>query len=179
MPVETVNMKRARGFSLLEVTIALLLLSLVLFSLAVLIPMSQVRLRNTAHQEMAVTLAEDMLGKIRALNWSDIPAVTTLPAGKTVSNGESGDPAHTYGAVSFPPPPYPSQTYSFDSRENTASSNDTKHTVIYYYAVTAEKTSDSNPDLVIITVSITWKEAQGSGGSLERHVTLTTMVYRK
>jgi prepilin-type N-terminal cleavage/methylation domain-containing protein len=172
-------MRGKKGFTLIEITVALLILAFILFSLGVLIPLSQVRIRNTAHRDMALALAEDVIGKIRALNWEDIPFQEFI--------ADKGDAfimkPPVIGVQIFPPEPYPSKECSFDSTDQGGGV--TTHTVTYLYRVTVEPANDPDApavlaeDLKKVTVVISWEESSGSGGSEHKKVTLQSTLYRR
>lgn len=161
------------GFSILEVMIAMMLLALILFSLGLLIPISQVRVRNTANHDMAFTLAENIMEKIRGLPWENIEK-------NRVFRGYIPDPAVTdgMGTQIYPPEPYPSLMYDFRSGD-TALVTTTRSVP---YVCTVKSIYDSHfgtEDLLDVTVQVNWTEPTGSGGSAEKSVSLSSRICRR
>jgi len=188
------------GFSLIEVVVATILVMLAVFSLGVLIPLTQVRSRNISHQDVAIVLAESMIEKIRVLGWDHI-----LPEDKSVGmfkvfdgryiiapasyNPEDHKPAELNGST-FPPSPYPRTSYDLMAGELSKGSHiDTgvKHHIDYYYRVTtvSYEMPDLTPSIVTstsqnmlrITVAVYWTESTGAGGSRERCFTISSSIY--
>jgi prepilin-type N-terminal cleavage/methylation domain-containing protein len=172
-------MRGAKGFTLLEVTVALLILAFILFSLGVLIPLSQVRIRNTSHKDRALMIAEDMIGITRALNWDHI----IVPA------QYSGTPPFTPpfldggGHQIFPPLPYPSIECSFDTADQAGKIN--THTIAYTIDVKTEEVPDPDNatvmanDLKKVIITVKWRESTGAGGSALKEITLSSTIYRR
>ncbi len=97
-----------RGFSLLELIIAFILLILLFLSIGTLIPYSQLWMRNTASKDIATTMAESMIESIRVLDWNDVDK-----SGKTYS-GVAAVPTSLFHGK-FPPSPYPQKKVRNDS----------------------------------------------------------------
>jgi len=97
-----------RGFSLLELIIAFVLLVLLFLSIGTLIPYSQMSMRTTASKDVATTMAESMIESIRVLDWDDVDK-----SGKTYS-GLTASPFSPFHGK-FPPPPFPQKKVRNDS----------------------------------------------------------------
>ncbi|MGV8118122.1 MAG: hypothetical protein AB2L14_00010 [Candidatus Xenobiia bacterium LiM19] len=63
---------RAQGFTILETVIAMLILTFIIFSLGILIPLSQTRIRTTSHRDMAFTIADAVLEQMQTIYWDRI-----------------------------------------------------------------------------------------------------------
>jgi len=181
------------GFSLIEVVVATILVMLVVFSLGVLIPLSQVRSRNISHQDVAVMLAESMIEKIRVLGWDHIaPADKTIGAWKLYDgrNGPSGDAHEMINGSRFPPEPYPKMSYELMAGEvspGSAVKTDVKHYMDYFYRVRTESYAVPYPDsstakyasksMLKVTVAVYWSESTGEGGSHEKCFSISSSIY--
>jgi len=95
-----------KGFSLLEVVVAVALLAGVLFSVGVLIPRAVMHMRNYGYQARGVELAEQLMEEIRGLDAPDIVS------GTYDGSNTSG---RNIAARRFPPTPYPTYTAVFQS----------------------------------------------------------------
>lgn len=162
--------RRVRGLTLIEVVVATIILTLLLFSLGVLIPMTQVKIRNTSHHDLAVTYAENMMEKIRAMPFDYI-----IVPGDFYSPTAPAQPSHGW---LFPPvPPYPTdrevslKLYSGDPRYEPGRSLSYAYHVITW--------PGDNPDLINVEVSVYWIESSGGGGSSRtpKCVTLSSVLY--
>ncbi|MDQ7824871.1 MAG: hypothetical protein RDV48_18880 [Candidatus Eremiobacteraeota bacterium] len=148
------------GFTLVEVIIALLLFLLIISYFLLLIPLSQVRIKNSTHQDVALTLAEDILEKVRVMKWSDIDKNSTYDG--TTFNNHTPDPATQQyaGAAFYPPvPPYRLYTYRMMS-------SDKPHSVDYQFNVDTRYEPGST-ELIKVTVKVFWQESTGNRGSLQ------------
>ena len=84
------HMSSPRGFSLLEVLVALVILSISLLALAGLIVTSTRNNSSGNHMTEAATLAQDKLEQLRAVRWEAVPEGTyTDPAPQIGSTGIS------------------------------------------------------------------------------------------
>lgn len=198
--LNTASCTKRCGFSLIEVVVATILVMLAIFSLGVLIPLTQVRSRDISHQDVAIVLAESMIEKIRVLDWDHI-----FPENKSVGNSKVFDgryliapgyykpedhlPAEIKGST-FPPPPYPKTSYELMAGEVSKGSTDktdVKHHIDYYYRVTTvsyeipplttSTVSPSPQNMLRITVAVYWTESTGVGGSRERCFTISSSIY--
>ncbi len=133
-----------RGFTLIEMIISMLLLMLILFSIGVLIPYSQVRMKKTANRDVAVLLAENMIENIRAMYFDNITSSTY--------DGIEGTPASidVGGSQMFPPLPYPREDYGYLVEGNV-------HQVTYTYVVYAHA-AGSPENYKEVSVSVYWSE---------------------
>ncbi|MGV8121326.1 MAG: hypothetical protein AB2L14_16315 [Candidatus Xenobiia bacterium LiM19] len=190
------------GFSLIEVVVATIIVMLAIFSLGVLIPLTQVRSRDISHQDVAIVLAESMIEKIRVLDWAYI-----FPENKSVGNSRVFDGRYLIAPNSykpednmpakinpstplFPPPPYPRTSYELMAGELSKGSHnetDVKRHIDYYYRVTtvayeippltSSTVSPSPQNMLRITVAVYWTESTGVGGSRERCFTISSSIY--
>lgn len=159
-------MKTFRGFTLLEMIISMILLMLILFSIGILIPYSQMRMNKTAHRDIAVLLAENMIENIRTLYYDNVVTGTF--------NGIEGDSAiDCSGSQAFPPLPYPREEYQYVVEGNP-------HKIVYSYIVTA---NTINPNNKIVSVSVYWREdvsrANPDTTEMMKSITLNGGVYRR
>ncbi|MHC9539008.1 MAG: prepilin-type N-terminal cleavage/methylation domain-containing protein [Vulcanimicrobiota bacterium] len=159
-------MRMFRGFTLLEMIISMILLMLILFSIGILIPYSQVRMNKTAHRDIAVLLAENMIENIRTLYYDNVMTGTF--------NGVEGDSAiDCNGSQAFPPLPYPREEYQYLVEGNP-------HRIVYSYIVTA---SEINPDNKKVSVSVYWMEdvskANPDPAEMMKSITLNGGIYRR
>ncbi|MDQ7823091.1 MAG: hypothetical protein RDV48_09885 [Candidatus Eremiobacteraeota bacterium] len=176
-------MRRAgkKGISLLEIIIAMGILAFMIFSIGVLIPLSQTRSFNYSNRETALSLAENMLEKIKALNFSDIVNDATY-------DGELGmDPANKGTYYQYPPAPYPSTSVDI-YYPGPQSSGVLCHTIRYYLKVNSCFDTDANgiplETLKKVTVKVTWNQPAFSGGSeggklQNRSITLSSKVLER
>lgn len=171
-----------KGFTLIEMIITLLLLVLLLFSLGILIPLSQIRMKNTSHQDIAVILAENIMSDIHCLTWNNISKNATFDSNKPVA-----DPAIIENGIRiFPPEPYPIMHYQIYSGEYSQGKGTSYpiHEVNYKYVI--KTLYDTTPagveieDLLKISVSIYWDESRGHGGTRkDRFINLTSKLLRR
>ena len=154
--------RRVKGLTLIEVVVATIILTLLLFSLGVLIPMTQVRIRNTSHHDLAVTYAENMMEKIRAMPFDSI-----IVPGDFYSPTTPAQPS--LGWLFPPDPPYRELYFEISSGES-------RHSLSYAYHVITWP--GSNPDLKEVEVSVYWTESSGGGGSSEgaKRVTIFSVM---
>jgi type II secretory pathway pseudopilin PulG len=163
-------MGRAKGFTLLEIIVAFILLLMLLFSLGVLIPLAQVRVKNTANRDVAMTLADNMLERIRAIKFDEVRAA--LYEGDKISP----DPAANDGVNSpdrYPPLPYPTTT-TYQSYPSAETMRIMAHQVDYFFNVDV-KLDNNNPDLKTVSVSVIWREA---GRSDKAGIKVSTKIFR-
>lgn len=156
--------KRGKGFTMLEIVIAMGLLLLILSFLGIIIPYSRTRMQNTSHQDQAASWAEDKVDEIRALSWDKIESIYL--------NQDVYD------------------TFSSDFEAGTevpGNSQNRIHHAVFNRCVRVETETDiygtSIPDLIRVSVLIYWEEAMrssaGADGTLQyRDYRLTTKVYR-
>jgi len=150
-----------RGLTFLEVIIAMGIFSFVIFSIAVLIPLSQINTFRNTNKTTALTLADNMMEKIRALNYDDIE-VNVDYKGSGLLDHEPSTPAcneDTY--YQFPPPPYPSTKVDI-YYPGKGSSEVLCHSVVFTYDVFACYDKDENnmkiENLKKVTIIIKWLE---------------------
>jgi len=74
---------RAKGFTLIEILISLIILSISLLALAGLMVTTTKNNSFGSHITEAATLAQDKLEEFRAMNWKDIQQGTDLVEGST------------------------------------------------------------------------------------------------
>lgn len=162
--VKEQSMQRGKGFTLLEIVIAMGILLLILSFLGVIIPYSRTRMQNTSHQDLAASWAEDKVDEIRALSWTDIES--------TYLNRDVYDNFST----------------DFEAgMEGAGDSQNRIHHVAFNRCVRAETETDiygtSMPDMIKVSVLIYWEEAMRSNAGAAavrqyREYRLTTKVYR-
>ncbi|MGV8122237.1 MAG: hypothetical protein AB2L14_20945 [Candidatus Xenobiia bacterium LiM19] len=158
-------MRTFRGFTMLEMIISMILLMLILFSIGILIPYSQVRMNKTAHRDIAVLLAANMIENIRTLYYDNVMTGTY--------NGVEGASSIHNGSQAFPPLPYPGEEYQYLVEGNP-------HRIVYSYVVTA---SEINPDNKKVSVSVYWVEdvskANPDSTEMMKSITLNGGIYRR
>jgi len=183
-------LSRNGGFSLIEVVVATILVMLVVFSLGVLIPLSQVRSRNISHQDVAVMLAESMIEKIRVLGWDRIAPVDKTVGVSKEFDGKKGDDPVMINGSRFPPLPYPKMSYELMAGEvspGSAVKTDVKHYMDYFYRVRTQSYAVPYPDsstatytsksMLKVTVAVYWSESTGEGGSHEKCFSISSSIY--
>jgi prepilin-type N-terminal cleavage/methylation domain-containing protein len=180
-------MRRHNGFSLMEVMIAMLVLLLVLGSFGVLLPLSQIGMKNTATKDVAYTLAENMIENIRALDCEKIkvPARFSSSPFAPLSTGELSDPV-TYLDGQYPPLPYPCKEYEFQSGNIVAPDGSIRiprKLVNFYYRVTTENEMEGGVPIdgfISLTVEVFWTEARaGRAGNNQQMITVTSKIMRR
>jgi type II secretory pathway pseudopilin PulG len=167
-------MRELRGFTLIEMIVAFILLVLLLFSLGVLIPLSQVRIKSTTHRDIALTLADNMIERMRSISFDNVK--------KSLYSGENvpfDPPANQGTPEQFPPLPYPSISIlrSYPSSETLEI---VIHKVDYFFSVRAEA-DNGNPDLTIVNVHVMWCEAGRdlkAGKSTNASINLSSKISR-
>ncbi|MDQ7822569.1 MAG: hypothetical protein RDV48_07205 [Candidatus Eremiobacteraeota bacterium] len=148
--------------------VALLLLALLIFSIGVLIPFSQLHMRQTTHRDMAYTYADILLNTVCGMNSGDIVPGTTF----------SGQPAHS-GPSQFPPWPYPSVTH-VSEYPSTDTAKSLTHTTEYFFTVTAAQESPIKPKVYVVTVNVSWREhGAKESEAQEKTITVSSKVTRK
>jgi len=88
-----------RGLSLLEVVVAVSLLSATLFTIGIIIPRCVLYMRNHGYQAQAVQLSDRLLEEIRLMDPSDVRT-------GTFTDSSPDDPPASSGRR-FPPEPFP------------------------------------------------------------------------
>lgn len=161
-------MSADRGFTLLEIVIAMGLLLLILASLGVVIPYSRAKLQNTSHQDLAASWAEDKADELQALPWGTLQSDYL---NKDVYDSRASDfKAGVDGAGVV-----------------TAGSQDSIHHIVFNRCVRVETETDiygaEIPDMMAVSVLIYWDEAMrssadGAGVRKYREYRLGTKLYR-
>lgn len=157
----------------MEVMIALGILSFVIFSIGVLIPLSQVRVQSGTDRDVAYTLADNMIESVRALGFDDIMENRTYSGTMPAAN-----PGTYY---QYPPRPYPSVTVTnyYPGQRNTVISHD----VQYSYSVRADfarnKSGDIIPNLKTLVVTVSWHQADWAGKGNERSITISSRIIKR
>lgn len=158
-------MRTVRGFTLLEMIISMILLMLILFSIGILIPYSQMRMNKTTHRDIALLLAENMIESIRTLYYDNIIIGTF--------NGIEGAPSITNGTQAFPPLPYPMEEYQYLVEGKP-------HRIVYSYIVSAGEINLNNKK---VSVSVYWMEevskASPDTAEMMKSITLNGGIYRR
>lgn len=166
-------MKKRSGLSFLELMIALGLLAFLVFSIAILIPLSHARTQSTADKNTAYNLADSMMEKIRALGFADIVENRSF-------NGQAPRNQGTY--YQYPPAPYPraSMTTYYPSHNG---GNLMSRTIDYTYSVSAafdrEKDGSEIRDIKKVTVTVYWKRPDDAGQAEHCSVTLSSLMLRR
>lgn len=165
-------MRTTGGFTLLEMIVAMILLMLILFSIGVLIPYSQVRMKKTTHKDIAVLLAENMFENVRTIRFEDVRCDKQY-------DGNFSSPTPPFqdgsGRQIFPPVPYPSEEYQYFVEGNI-------HRIKYSYFVTASDVGTSGNSKKV-SISVYWSEGSRdqATGSMEdmKSITVDGAVYRR
>ncbi|MHC9537895.1 MAG: hypothetical protein AB9903_00095 [Vulcanimicrobiota bacterium] len=150
-----------RGLTFLEVIIAMGIFSFIIFSIGVLIPLAQVNTFRNTNQTTAFTLADNMMEKIRALNYDDIE-INADYKGSGLLDQESPTPAcneDTY--YQFPPRPYPGTTVEI-YYPGKGNNEVLCHSVVFTYDIFACYDKDENginiENLKKVTIIVKWLE---------------------
>lgn len=165
-------MKAYRGLSFMELMIGLGLLAFIVFSIGILIPLSQVRIKNVTDRDTAYSLADNMLENIRALGFNDIITDKTYSGERPANEG-------TY--YQYPPPPYPSTvvTNYYPGQHNTIISRQ----VEYKFTVTATPAKDKSGaeigNLKKVVVSVFWRQRNKTGDFEDCSITLSSNIIKR
>jgi hypothetical protein len=154
-------MTAQRGSSLLEVVFAATLLTVVVFTLGILIPQTVVYTRDTGYDARACELAEQMIEEARALS-------TSIPAPAHFDGSIPNNPRH-----GFPPPPYPTYLETLETNGEPANMQ-------YTFDVTTSRVGAVGPHtppsgLIQMQVVINWTEGRG-GNTWHRNFTLISYI---
>jgi hypothetical protein len=161
--------------------IALGIFAIVIFSVGVLIPLSQVRSFNSTNRETALTVADNLMERIRALNFEDVVVDSTYDGGMGIEPANKG----TY--YQYPPKPYPSTSIEI-FYPGPQSSAVLSHRVQYFFNVTAsyDVDEDGQPikSLKKVIIVVTWNQSvtsgQTSGGNRQNcAVTLSSKILER
>lgn len=162
--------KHSAGFTMIEIIIATLILLLLLFTIGILIPVLQMRMRKISHHYTAVTLGENVIERIRSLPRADIPADATYVA--------PSPPLHQGMSNQYPPSPYPGVSLSFDYTEAETGAG-MKHMMQYFFVVRSE--SDERypavSDLKKITVDVYWPYPPGTNDPAQQVTRISSVIY--
>ncbi|MDQ7823536.1 MAG: hypothetical protein RDV48_12125 [Candidatus Eremiobacteraeota bacterium] len=170
-----------KGLSLIELIIAMVLLLLILFSVGILIPYSQVRMRNSAYRDSATTLAENLMERIRTTRSTNIPSTAVTYDGLAFPS-PTPSPVTVGGVQVFPPTPYPRTTYQDFSGAQVKPGGPTQElrsSVEFIYVVRSDPVSYT--PLTLIDISVYWDETSGASGGHRRknHITVSSMFLRR
>lgn len=175
----------AQGFTILETVIAMLILTFVIFSLGILIPLSQTRIRNTSHRDMAFTIADAVLEQMQTIYWDRIIKNSIYIGNRRFFDSDNQSiPEDLYDTPvnGYPPSPYPVISHSFNSAENRGNGFVTAPHLIRYIIVVRSLYSDpSEEDMVTVSVDVYWKEqstVKDRDSGLKK-ITVSTMRYQR
>ncbi len=180
-------MKRiAYGFTILETVIALLILTFIIFSLGILIPLSQTRIQSTSHRDMAFTIADTVLEQMQTIYWERMQKSS---GGETrfIGNHKFFDPdnqslaanLYTLPVNGYPPSPYPTVSHSFYSAENSGLGILLTPHIVNYVLVVRSLYSGPNEDLLAVSVDVYWRESSGRKDLGEKKISVSTMRYKR
>jgi hypothetical protein len=158
--------KRRRALSLLEVVVAMCLLTAGLVTLGLMIPRCLLHMRNKGFDCIAAQLGSQIIEATRGLDPADVPngtwdATTIDPA----------PPPARSGLRTFPPAPYP-------ARDITVNNNNTPVTMHYTFSVKMGPATIAGApaNLRLIEVTVSWTEPDGSGNQTARSYTVASQV---
>lgn len=163
----------AGGITFMELMISLGVLSFIIFSICVLLALSQLRVHTVTDRDVAYTLADNMIESIRTLGFSDITPDITFSGGPPENEG-------TY--YQFPPEPYPriALTNYYPGTHGTAIIS---RSVEYTFTVRATRESDKSGDeignLKKVVVTVKWNEIKASGRSEEASIVLSSRILKR
>jgi prepilin-type N-terminal cleavage/methylation domain-containing protein len=163
-----------KGFSLAEIVVAMLILVMLLFSFGYLIFLSSVRTRATSHSETAVAIAENVMEKIKGLDWSSIAK------GGTYDGRTSDTPLNAGADNQYPPSPYPEKKVDNSYKSNISGAT-VSHITDYYCVVRSfyDPEFPTTEDLLFLVVEVYWRETSGAGGSYQKSISLTSEIMKK
>jgi type II secretory pathway pseudopilin PulG len=165
--------RRKYGLSFIELIIALGLLAFLIFSIALLIPLSHTRTQSISDKDTAYNLADAMLEKIRALGFDDIIE------GKTYNGC---DPANKGTYYQYPPVPYPKTSvtaYYPQSNSTAIIARSTNYTFSVLASLDVDKSGNEIRDLKKVKVTVSWKKKDATGGSQDCSITLSSKMLRR
>jgi len=175
---------RAYGFTILETVIAMLILTFIIFSIGILIPIAQTRIRSTAQRDMAYTIADAVLEQMQTIYWERIVKNQLFignknfvdPDNMTIAEGSYDPPVNGY-----PPSPYPTVCQSFYSAEHQGGSILLTPSLTNYVIVVRSLYSSSEDDLVTVSVDVYWMEKTTTTEKRSglKKITVSTMRYQR
>jgi len=174
----------SRGITFLELIIAMGIFTFVVFSVGILIPLSQVNSFRNTNRTTALTLADNMMEKIRAINYDDIE-INVHYKGSTTGSESPTRPANEGTYYQYPPLPYPSSTVEI-CYPGQGGGDVISHSVVFEYNVFACYDRDENgidiESLKKITIDVKWLEPGRMSTSREEeksNVTLSSKVLKR
>lgn len=157
-----------RGLSLIEIVVAVTILSGALFTLGVLIPRCVRNMHDKSYQMLAIQMAERILEGARGLDASDVPSRTWSTVDAVADHPSL--PAHAASPRrQFPPDPYPAD--GFTPKSVTLQSNGQPVTVEYRFTVSVEPLPSGSRR---VTVTVRWREPESSSATSDRTFTLAS-----
>jgi len=175
---------RKRGITFLELIIAMGIFTFVVFSVGILIPFAQINSFRNTNRTTALTLADNMMEKIRALNYDDIE-INVHYNGSTTGSDSPVKPANEGTYYQYPPLPYPSSTVEI-SYPGQGGGDVLCHSVVFAYDVFAcydrDETGVDIESLKKVTITVKWLEPGRSSHSREEEkssVTLSSKVLKR
>ncbi len=169
---------KKRGISFIEVIIAIGIFTFIIFSVGILIPLAQVYSFQNTNRATALTLANNMMEKIRALNFQDVDTDTTY-------YGSYDPPVSAYNDGTYyryPPRPYPSTTVDI-YYPGPKSTSVLCHTVVYRFDVSASFDRYKNGDVIDglkkVDIKVTWEEPGKLTGNAKSSVVLSSKIIKR
>jgi len=169
---------KKRGVSFLEAIIAIGILSLVIFSAGILIPLAQTYSFKSTNRATALTLANSLMEKMRAINFDDIDT-------DKFYRGSLNPPVPALNEgmyYRYPPHPYPSTAIDI-YYPGPGSTSILCHTVIYSFDVSAsfdrDKKGDKIENLKKVDITVRWNEPGRLTGDLKSSVTLSSKIIKR
>jgi|GEM_PF-1088285 len=172
------RLMKKRGVSFLEAVIALGILSLVIFSAGILIPLAQTYSFKNTNRTTALTLANNMMEKIRAVNFEDVDTDSEY-------RGSINPPVPAFNEgmyYRYPPHPYPSTAVDI-YYPGPGSTSILCHNVIYSFDVSAsldrDKKGNTMENLKKVDITVRWNEPGRLTGDLKSSVTLSSKIIKR
>jgi prepilin-type N-terminal cleavage/methylation domain-containing protein len=170
------NQSPRRGFTLIEIVVAMMILLLLLFSFGYLIFLSSIRARASANRDTAVTVAKNVMEKIKNLDWNSVAKERTFDGLQKPPD----TPVRAGTDTQYPPSPYP--TTDVDNKYKSApSGNEVSHITTYHCVVKSfyDPEFPTSQDLLYLVVDVYWKESGGGGGFYQKSISLTSAILKK
>jgi len=173
--------KRAYGFTILETVIAMLVLAFLIFSIGILIPLAQTRIKSTAQRDVAYTVADAVLEQMQTVYWERIKKNSTFIGSRHIFNESASEDLYDIPVNGYPPPPYPAVSSSFYSVERHSGSTFIVPNLTRYVIVVRSIYSGSDEDLVNVGVDVYWTEKTTSSdiNSGLKKITVSTIRYKR
>jgi type II secretory pathway pseudopilin PulG len=172
---------RAYGFTILETVIAMLILAFLIFSIGILIPLAQTRIKSTAQKDMAYTIADAVLEQMQTVYWERIKKNSTFIGSRHIFNESAAEDLYDIPVDGYPPPPYPAVSSSFYSVERQGGSTFLMPNLTKYVIVVRSIYSGTDEELVNVGVDVYWTEKTTSGdvNSGLKKISVSTIRYKR